>query len=293
MHWIVISGIILVFIYIYAKKISTKLFFSVFFLIPVVDYIEEKHHVKVIESSYGCIVKKKRGRNASDSVFIRIDKKLAKFSLAKYRRPFDRILIGKCVDFKYYRQFFGGKMLYDIEVSDSLKSQVLEIISNKMPDNINHEIKRNNGKIDRVLISLPPSVNNKDKIKIEITREKHSIDKKYYRGASRQSKRYNSNIRMMESFRKGENGTIYDLRYMPLKEIHSRRRIMKITFECDGTTWMATGACRFQINHNEVLSVAAVISERDMRDWESVVDIVINCVDEVINSAEYIVSAKN
>ncbi len=195
---------------------------------------------------------------------------------------FDRQLVGRCVDFEYNNDVFGYEILLSISVPEEERYLFMEEISQRISVDTRHSIDRSNSKIDSIKIYLPNIGQNQNTIAVEIKKSDIPFDDESYKRERWDSSKFNQNLNMVELYRIGENGSIDDLTYVSDQKFSIGSYRAKVIFECEGTTPEAKGSCSFFVNHNSLTSITAVISERDMINWESVVDVIINEIDELI-----------
>jgi len=114
MVWVVLYFIVLLMVLKYSNSKLTKSVYVMLFLIPVTNYYDETTYKHRIETGYGCIVKTDRNINSSCCLIIEENENETKYSLDRLEEPFDSSVIGKCVNFKYYKDAFGFKVILKI-----------------------------------------------------------------------------------------------------------------------------------------------------------------------------------
>lgn len=114
MIWIALYFVVLLLIFKYSKSKLTKAGYAILFLIPIMNYYDEITYKDRVRLGYGCIVKADRNINSSYYVIIQENENEIKYSLDGLEEPFDPSVIGKCVNFKYYKDAFGFEILLTI-----------------------------------------------------------------------------------------------------------------------------------------------------------------------------------
>jgi len=87
-----------------------------FVILPLSLYVAVFGFVEETEPRYeeGCIEKRRKNTSNNTLVFIRVKGKTTKYHLEHGAVMPNNDWVGKCVDFKYYRNSIGNKVIVDI-----------------------------------------------------------------------------------------------------------------------------------------------------------------------------------